>query len=385
MAIRNMRKRNVRGRKARGRKSQVAIQFNWIFVIIAGALILFFFLSVIYKQKGSSELKISRKVIDQIDAVFTGSEVATSTSQRIPMPKVILNFICDKNDFSEFNIDQAGVNRPLPITPVFAPDVVKGVSMTTFAKAWSVPFKVTNFLFVTSPEVRYYFIGVPSSGSIRDFYDLLPPNESTTKFMMARGEIESTESIVDKNNYKVKFVFFAPEEPLSTSLSIDLPPEQDISAVKIVFPTATSLGEVTFYDYDGTFDSVGSVKILTEAEAYGAVFAEDFTSYLCNMKKAFRRFEHVAQVYGKRVTSLRATFTGSVCIGNYNDAERLIYRTSFAGPSLEELAVECYSDLSATSPASCRFSQIQVNIRGLDAPNTGANFWVGYRGCPLIY
>jgi hypothetical protein len=333
------------------RKAQFDIQFNWIFVIIAGAIILLFFLSIVYKQIGKSDVQVSRKVVDQLEAIFTGSEVATSTAQPVDMPDIQINFVCDSLDTSRFDIEGTGIGKDILTTAFFAPDTIKGRRMTTWALDWSIPFKITNFLYITSPEARYYFIGTDKYNLLRD----LPPAN-----MMTREEHSSSPNeIKDKNNYKVKFVYFD-TDPFYNAAKFDLNnDDKDISAIKI------SENTIKFYRFKNGFNLQGEIGYSTKTELYAAIFAEDLVSYKCNMKKVFRRLEYVSQVYGGRAAMLGVN--NPLC--QYSEAiEDFDY--------LKNTAKNCYLRIE-----TCDFAGIESKIGSLETKNSQLQF----SSCPLIY
>jgi len=59
------------------KKGVIEVQFNWIFILIIGAIILFFFFSIVKTQKTVSEKKISTTVRRDIRAILTGAGVST--------------------------------------------------------------------------------------------------------------------------------------------------------------------------------------------------------------------------------------------------------------------------------------------------------------------
>ena len=60
-------------------KGQVTVQFNWIYVMVAGAAILLFFIMIITQQKDMSEKRLNYKVMNILENIFTGSTVAENT------------------------------------------------------------------------------------------------------------------------------------------------------------------------------------------------------------------------------------------------------------------------------------------------------------------
>ena len=76
--------------------AQISIQFSWIFILIAGAIILLFFTSIIYKQKDISEQKLSASVLNQLETILTSSGLSSGTINAIDTPQLELGFLCDE-------------------------------------------------------------------------------------------------------------------------------------------------------------------------------------------------------------------------------------------------------------------------------------------------
>ncbi len=152
-----------------GKKAQAAeTQFNWIFILIVGAVILGFFVFIVIKQKGASEAKFAGKVSQQLDTILVGAKVSSGAFQEIPTPEVTIEFGCD--DYFIGPASQRLGNRI-----VFAPAIVEGRSIQTWTLDWNVPFKVTSFLYITAPTIRYYVIVKQiDDKAATEFYESLP-------------------------------------------------------------------------------------------------------------------------------------------------------------------------------------------------------------------
>ena len=96
----------------KSRKSQISIQFHWIFILIAGALILTFFVSIIMKQKSVSEQKIATTLITDLDEIISGAAAGDIESIHIvKIPETEIEYICTKEDYSEYSIKKTGIHR----------------------------------------------------------------------------------------------------------------------------------------------------------------------------------------------------------------------------------------------------------------------------------
>ncbi|HII71286.1 TPA: hypothetical protein HA265_00860, partial [Candidatus Woesearchaeota archaeon] len=181
------------------RRAQVESQFNWIFILIVGALILGFFAYIVIKQKTASEAKFAGTVTKQLNTILVGAKVSSGAEQEIPTPEVSIQFSC-----TDYFIGPA--SQRLGNRIVFAPTFIKGNRLQTWTLDWNVPFKVTSFLYLTAPTIRYYIIGP----SIEDektlqFYDSLP--KKMNKQFRTLDEYSSGDILYENDEY-VRFIFF---------------------------------------------------------------------------------------------------------------------------------------------------------------------------------
>jgi len=279
----------------RQKKSQISTQFAWIFILIAGAIILIFFVSIVYKQKAVSETKLSATVLTQLETILTGAGLSPGTVNIIDTPEIELNLICDETGYSTYFVNKvSGPDNPPQV--IFAPDIIKGKKLITWALGFNAPFRVTNFLYLSSPDIKYVLIN---------------PSSEVTRSLPEEFTIEITSSISDINTRgfeKIRLVFFD-LDPAQIQIPLQLQPKNtDVSAVRI------SQGTATFYKISADrsrFEQEGTLPCVDMPSLYGAIFAQDFTFYECSMKKAFKRLNLVAKIYAARENALLDYFTNN--------------------------------------------------------------------------
>ena len=182
------------------KKAQVEAQFNWIFILIAGGLILAFFSYVVIKQKAASEIKLAGKITKQLNTVLTGAKVSSGATELIPISKADIRFSC--NDYYIGAASQRLGNRV-----VFAPEFINSDKIITWALDWNLPFKVNTFLYLTSPLTRYIVIG-DSSTILTKINNSLPDTLNKDYFVDA-----SDPNIVDEDDEYVRFIYVTPSPP----------------------------------------------------------------------------------------------------------------------------------------------------------------------------
>src|SRR3989338_10295592 len=185
------------------KKGVIEVQFNWIFVLIAGALIVLFFIMVVSKQRQLSDSKLAVKVLNQLQTIIAGAEVSTSTASTFQTGSNDVRIDCTgcpcsyiiENLYGSPSFDYNG-------RVIFAPARLQGPEIKAWALDWNMPFKVTNFLYLTSDGVRYIFVYKDNAAQkiANALKKELPQNIDI--------EVLPNQLVNFKNVYKVNFVFF---------------------------------------------------------------------------------------------------------------------------------------------------------------------------------
>lgn len=337
------------------KKAQVDIQFNWIFVMIAGFLILLFFIGIVVKQKDLSKMEISSSKATELRGIITSSQVSTDTKNAIDLPDISIEFVCDSKDVSQFRV-QGAASINLPTEPVFSPDLVQGEKIILKAVEFSAPFKITNLLFLSSPDIRYIFVFDQNTA---DDFALSLYNKMPADIYKEKISYSQLSNLKDNKNYKVKFIFFDISKDLIPKIpeKLDSMSNKDISAVSV----SGTGSKIDFFKKQGSsFVYDGSSFYLDDSMIYGSIFSESRESYECNMRKVFKRFAFVASVYAER----KKAFEFGDCISYYGDSIQ----------SLKEKVIPCASDISACIGLLPDIQAVKAN-----------NLMLKQKSCPLIY
>ena len=280
--------------KKTSKKSQVDIQFNWIFVMIAGFIILLFFIGIVTKQKDLSKMEISSSKATELRSIITAAQVSTDTKDVIDLPDIYIEFVCDANDVSQFRV-QGAASINLPTEAVFSPDLIQGEKIITKAVDFSAPFKITNLLFLTSPDIRYIFV-FESNDFAQSIFNKMPADIYKEQIIPS-----ALQSIKNNKNYKVKFIFFD-AVPSSVPQKLADMPNKDVSAITL----SQTSSVINFYKKQGAFFVLeGNSFHLADSMLSGAIFSENKEYYECAMRKVFRRFIIVSSIYAERELFLK--------------------------------------------------------------------------------
>lgn len=280
---------------------QLSITVNWIYVLIAGAVILLFFVSLVIQQKASSERELSRDILATLNSIFTGAAVADKTKNTVAAPGLAefsLYFTCAEQ-ITEFGIKGSTERLQDRITPMFAPLELKTPQLSLWSLPYKLPYKVIDFLMITSENTKYFFIG--NDPFIQEFLNESKPDKATG-FRINAARADSVAAIDPEGNFQVRVVDFAhiltDGQPVPPSF--ERMGDGQVTAVSFV-----TRNSVDYYEKQGTLwrkrtprpyplISLGGER---DAATYGAIFAGNEQIYWCNMKKTFRRLQLLTEVY----------------------------------------------------------------------------------------
>lgn len=295
-----------------------AVQFNWIFVLIAGGLILSFFFGVAMKQRSLSEERLSVTLSSDLENILTSAVVSEGTAQVLPVPSKGLSFECSRGCDCRFSV--GGASKSFSDLVIFGPSDMERDGLV-WSVDWSFPYRITNLLFIASPEIMYYFVGGDSRVMDR-IVRRLPPQ-------LDYRVVSSVSEISDEGFDRARFVFFS---------GVETPPGffEESSGISL------EGNIVSFYD-DG-WVRVASFPFAGDDLFLGAVFSDD-VMFGCNLRSAFSRASNVASVMSGRASGLQSLSDsfGSSCF--YDGAVGLLDQQSSLAASLSvDLKLDGLSD-----------------------------------------
>ncbi|MBN1175307.1 hypothetical protein JXA48_01550 [Candidatus Woesearchaeota archaeon] len=291
-------------------KGQIAISFNWIFVIIVGAVFLTFFFSIISSQTKSSDQKVSATIAKQFETILGTTSQQPGTFKTYRTSPIELNFFCDANRAISY---YAIKDYPAGYTTydvMFTPQKMQGTSMFTWTQEWNYPFSVTNFLYVTNKFQMFivYDPGDFGSSKVSTLLEDFPSN--LTVYRM--NETKFPSSIVNDDVYTYVFFdsqlddidsVFGPENIITEKAQIVII-EPDL--ISNIFKSGT-VYFLTGEEYDdylrlkNNLASFDSSPYFGKASLYGAMFSGEKQNYDCNMDKAFKRLDMMNTINMYRV------------------------------------------------------------------------------------
>lgn len=147
------------------KKAQINLQFNWIFVIIVGAIIIAFFTGFAIKYKGLQEEKGDIELINSLDNTLTQLQSSYFSTKSILDIKSEFKFKCDSNGV---NINVG--NKKYSINNmIFSSGDMNG-KITVWYVPYKMPFKIANFYYIAPKNMK---ISLISRGDTQEFAEQL--------------------------------------------------------------------------------------------------------------------------------------------------------------------------------------------------------------------
>src|SRR3989344_9700468 len=256
-------------------KKAFEVQFNWVFVLIVGAAILVFFTAIAIKQKNVSEASAGVTVLKSMQAIVSSASVSTGTTKAVNIPNSKIEIGCNK-------ISVGSASKQYGSLVLFAPNLVKGDKLITKTLPFSMPYRVTNFLYMTSPNVRYILVG---DSELAKQANKSLPQELNKELHIAVPVPE------DKNDHKVRFVFFGGVDAGALS-EFENMPDGDVTALE-VSKISNDYGRLNFYKKSSSsWEAHGSGSYYIGVNSLiGAIYSDELETYDCNMRNAFSRLK----------------------------------------------------------------------------------------------
>jgi len=361
------------------KRGALELQFNWIFVLIVGALIVAFFIVVIQKQLQTSEYETQLTLQTKLNTLMQNAKSSPGTTFVVPL----------KDELRTLDLCTAGLyindNRELRIDldTAFSPDLIKSVrdEIILWVLPWEMPFEATNFVYVTSPDVRYVMVG-KENGYADDILNDPRRTSLPEDLTKERVDPDKLQTIFDENNYKVRFVFFVdiPSDNCKNNIEVNSQLKGDITAVCIK-PKEGGLdgwGEVQYYKFeDGKLVQNGGLTYyLGRPSLFGAIFAQDKNQFDCVMNQGYKRLAMITELYKRRTDSLALYYS-------IEEEDSPCYLSGIYDFAFD--ALEGMSNTLEESVGEDRVKNLYTDAFSSLSSVSSMNYKTSLKSCPTIY
>ncbi|MBW2998173.1 hypothetical protein KY321_01420 [Candidatus Woesearchaeota archaeon] len=334
------------------KKGMSTTALNWIFVFVAGALILLFAVKIINTQGKISDLEITSKILEDLGSTLVGKSTSDGSFSitKIPADK-ILDFqctnICNERTGCESYVKTITSDKQIPteIRPIFTPQRIKfSRELYSFVESWKVPFNVVNFVYLSYPGESLIFPNQQECNSVCKRISNRIPDKIKDAEIVVQDSV-----LAGRSKFKKTINFSDGCGPIS----------QEGRKVCI------TPRKITFYDIDGNVER--SYDYLTDEEILAAIFTDNADTYECNMRKAQYKYSQAVSTYLRKATILLEEHNS---VNNCNVGYSSMI--NFLGDyTLNEM--DFFTKLE------------EIKKRGLDSSFKNQNLFVMRNGCPPLY
>ncbi len=333
----------------RDKKGAVELQFNWIYILIAGAIILALATGFVIRWMHTAERGRSAESLRNLETILTSASVVEGGTKLLDTTGIELSYNCKSLRLRGVQI------QSLRTAGMFAPTDIKGRKAIIWSDAWFAPFYVGNMLFFTTDNTRYIIVYDKHNNRsllMRRILFNLIPEQLNIRFI----DVTNASTIFDQNNNLVVFAFLdtnpvvfsnVKREKLGVKFTID--DNNETGSVDFLKPTAT-----------GWTNSGSSVWIKREM-MLGALVSSDFEIYNCVYNNFLDRYEIVSGLLAEKVKVLEANYPNET-----------VYEL------IEEQLDEIHNDVVSRSFARDVFLDKMKRLEKL-------NLLLAYKGIPTVY
>tara|TARA_Y100000034_G_scaffold40032_1_gene49343 strand:- start:1576 stop:2562 length:987 start_codon:yes stop_codon:yes gene_type:complete len=281
------------------KRGVVSPVFTYIFVLIVGGIILWFFTSFAFQQLNLgnklSSIEISKTLDDNLDAFAISKNSDKDINFGMDLNLLINNLVC-----GTLSSDDGNNLRTNKV--IFSPKSLKGDSIKTWTLSWKYPFHVTNFFYLSNENSFYYIVHDGNSEEYvkNKFFSDSSKYKIPSRFKVRRinkNDVNNDRISNLLNQYSfVKLIYFTTPNNLASNDRLKIIEiKEDSNLVK--------------------FHNENKEEILLSDEhMLGAIFSEDYKSFRCGFDDSVDKLKSLSKLYLEKQSKLKSK--GLTC--NYN-------------------------------------------------------------------
>ncbi len=290
------------------KKGDINLLFKWIFGVVAGAVLLVFFIRLSYIHLSGGETLEGQLLLVDVDDRLDALGIGEGNDLIDLKDDFTLGFTCGKILTGDFDRSTDKV--------VFAPEKMQGDALHVWTKKWQFPFGVTTFFYLNNPGNRVLLIADASKiEDIATIANAIPKDfavQTTTKQLFQPASFASQA----KGSEKLTLVFFGA-------------PTYTVEQLKAVYGQGVTLEVVSVNLEEHTakiYDNQGNAEdvfYLGDAMLYGLMFSG--SGYSCTKDIAIARLRALTAIYSEKVGRLMGKVSNNQqCVDLLNQARILL-------------------------------------------------------------
>ena len=291
-------------------------QMAWIFILIAGALILIVFYRIGSTQKQISELRIQAEISSKIRSAITSFSTGYETKSEIETVNSLIKNSCDGISVKN--------SRPIKLN-VFSFEELnpKTSKLIVYSVPWSYPFDIDNLILLIEPETKFIIIENSKYSSVIEKIKESFPEKTNIV------EVSSFQDALKEETIGKKRIILFQQEPNTNS-------QVDKGTYIIVINSISgkdinNFGEINFYTSELSSNKK-SYEIVQEGTSYYlgfpmllAAINSNKEIYDCNFNENLKKLYYFLSVLEERTNQIYTKLpSGSECKIPLNNAKGII-------------------------------------------------------------
>ena len=278
------------------KKGDISPVFKYIFVMIVGAMFLFFFVNFAFKYIGTQEKKESLISISGFDDTLSILGTSDNAKNAYNFGQEVSYILGDGK------IGTQGSSKTTSKI-VFSPNTLKGRKIVIWTRKWTMPYAIDSFFYMTNEKHRYYIVYQPEFEDLAK--DMDDPQGTIYKDLQLEVKPAATISnsieiikTVSAGDERVRFLMIGNDNNLKAKLN-----RIKNSEVIVAIPeNDPQMGGVEFED--------GSTMYLGDAMLFGALFSDNLESYEFGLERALERMELITKIYSEKSKMMASRLQG---------------------------------------------------------------------------
>lgn len=284
------------------KKAQLEISFNWVFVLIAGAAILFFFIRIIGTETDYAERASHARAVSRMNSLITALQQNPDSISRSQSIGYDIEFHCNEVGQHEYGIRNSNTRETLSHNLVFTPKVIGSSRLLPWVRTLETPFPVSSILYLTDESTKYVFIRDYDDQTIEHFYNQFPRNISKEHKTFHDFKTKPDEG------YR-EYIVVAPREVTEDNIGFD--DSRKAQKLNYVIEIDANANKIRFHEFIGEgvlAQNPREVSYFDDETAIGAIISGRPDLYECTLNKAIEQIRIVTDINLERVEKLRDAY-----------------------------------------------------------------------------
>ena len=296
------------------KKAQIEISFNWIFVLIAGAIILFFFIRVINSEVEMGESASQSRTVVRMNSLLSAIQQNPDSVTDRYIFNYELEFECELGRHA-YGVAGSSTKPDLPHQILFSPEIIGDSRIIAWVKTFNAPFPLASTLYITDEKTQYVFITNSDLNNRMTYYYNLFPNNISKK-------LTTLENFVSEGDQGYRrYILIINDAATGQIFSFG----NNRFAAKVPYIVALNEGqkEIIFYEF-GQFNFLNpsestTKEYFTEESIIGAMITGNPDLYECTMTKMLEQLRITADINKERIARLYTAYPqGHSCTTMYS-------------------------------------------------------------------